>query len=243
MNRPERLNACSIEDHAEMGATFRRLNADPEVRAVVVTGAGRAFCVGGTFDLLQASNEDDELHEQIMQDARELVYALIDFEKVLVSAVNGVAVGPGAILALLSDFIIMEQSAQLADGHTRAALAAGDGGVIAWPLALGLVRAKRFLLTGDSISAEEAAEMGLITEMVDDGMSMQRARQIAKRLAHGPQTAIRFTKRALNSWYRAAAVDYFEHSLGLESLTMKTAEFTRTLAGMREGKYAISADE
>lgn len=242
MNRPERLNACSVEDHAEMGAIFRRLVEDDDVRAVVVTGAGKGFCVGGTFDLLAATNEDHAQHQRIMRDARELVYALIDFDKPLIAAVNGIAVGPGAILALLSDVIIMEEQARIADGHIRAALAAGDGGVIAWPLSIGLVQSKRYLLTGDDIDPHTALSLGLITETADRGAALDRAKEWANRLASGPQQAIRATKRSLNAWLRSGAVEYFEQSLGHESLTMKTEEFARALAGMQEGRFAIPAD-
>lgn len=242
MNRPERLNACSVEDHAEMSSVFRRLNRDPDVKVIVVTGAGRAFCIGGTFELLVATNRDHAQNVMVMNDARDLVHSLIDLDKVLISAVNGPAVGPGAIIALLSDYVIMEEGARLSDGHIKAALAAGDGGVIAWPLSIGLMQAKRFLLTGDWISAQDSLRLGLVTEIVDDRASVRRARVVASRFASGPQEAIRLTKRALNGWLRTAAQTYFESSLSMEALTMESDDFREALKDMPSGVFAMPPD-
>jgi len=150
--------------------------------------------------------------------------------------------GAGAAFALLCDFVIMEEHAMLADGHIRAALAAGDGGALIWPLAVGITRAKKYLLTGDWITATEAERIGLVTEVVPKGESVERAMAIARRLAAGPQTAISFTKQAVNSWLKLAVAPAFDYSLALEGLTMKLDDVPKALKGLREtGQGAIPA--
>ncbi len=233
LNRPEALNACRLEDHAEMARILRDLARDETVRVAVVTGAGRAFSVGGDLALLEEMIEHPERLERLVADGREMIEAHIALDKPIVAAVNGYAAGAGLALALLCDYIVVDRDAQLADGHIRAALAAGDGGALIWPLTVGLVRAKRYLLTGDWITASEAERIGLVTEVVEPGCSLARALDVARRLASGPQQAIRSTKRALNQWLRLGAVTAFDYSLALEAATFGTEEMRRAVDGLR----------
>lgn len=237
LNRPERLNACSLDDHAEFSRVLRELARDDAVRVAVVTGAGRAFSVGGDLDLLESLVDGpEEDAERLFDDARELVLAHVDLDKPIVAAVNGYAMGSGAAFALLCDYIVMERQATIADGHVRAALAAGDGGALIWPLTVGLTNAKRYLLTGDGVDAAEALRIGLVTEVVDEGQSLERATAVATRLAAGPQQAIRYTKRVLNQWLRNGVATAFDYSLALEMRTMKSAEAADAIANLRASK-------
>lgn len=239
LNHPDRLNACSLDDHAEFARILRDIARDDAVRVAVVTGAGRAFSVGGDLDLLEQMIEGPvEDAERLFADARDLVLAHADLDKPVVAAVNGHAMGSGAAFALLSDWIVVERQAVIADGHIRAALAAGDGGAAIWPLTVGLTVAKRYLLTGDGIPADEAVRLGLATEMVEEGASLARATEVAQRLAAGPQRAIRYTKRALNQWLRLGVTTAFDYSLALEVRTMgspEAAEAIRTLRTEKRG--------
>lgn len=243
-NRPDKLNACAEADHEELARFLRGLQLDPDLNAAVVTGKGRAFSVGGDIDLIERMNTGPEGNlTQLLDEASDMIHAHIQLTKPVVAAVNGVAMGAGAAFGLMCDFIIMEEHARIADGHIRAALAAGDGGVIAWPLSVGLTRAKKYLLTGDWIEAEDALAAGLVTEVVPTGRSLERALEIARRLADGPQLAIRTTKKALNQWMHVG-VTAFEQSVMAEGLTMRSEETLRAVHRLRsEGQGAIAPEE
>jgi enoyl-CoA hydratase len=236
INRPERMNACDKNGHREMSRVLRELGSDPDVDAVVITGAGRAFSVGGDLEMIADANRHPEELPVVMAEARAIVQSLIDFEKPIIAAINGVAMGVGATFALMCDFIIAERSALIADGHVRAALAAGDGGVLAWPLSMGIVKAKQYLMTGDFISAADAERFGLVTEVVEDGESLVRATTIARLLLTKPQFAVRATKASVNQWYRLGQVSAFDYSLAMEMLTIAHPDVPQALEklGKRE---------
>ena len=230
-------NAISFEGHAEMSAILPRLARDDRVDAVLVTGAGDAYCVGPTADFMAriATNEPGFV-ARLMQDVRQLVQGHVELEKPVVSALNGPAAGGPLAFALLADVVIAERHATLSDMHVAAAVAAGDGGVLIWPLAMGLLRAKRYLLTGDALAAEEAERLGLVTEVVDAGRSFERAMAWARRFADGPRHALRHTKRALNQWLRLG-MPAFDLAWAGEILTVaspEAVEAARALARARD---------
>lgn len=243
INRPESLNACRTEDHGELARILRDLNDDAAVVVAVVTGAGRAFSVGGDLSLLQDMADDASRLPQLMDEGRGIVEGHIALEKPIIAAINGYAMGAGLAFALLCDYTIAERSTRMADGHIRAGLAAGDGGTVAWPLTVGMAKAKRYLLTGDWIDATEAERIGLITEVVDDGLALERAMQVARRLASGPPLAISWTKRALNQWLQLGVTTTFNYSLVLELASFTTDEFREALTGLRERKQSAIPPE
>ncbi|CAN5343669.1 enoyl-CoA hydratase/isomerase family protein [soil metagenome] len=244
LNRPEKLNACDLDEHDEIGRTIREVDARDDVRAIVITGAGRAFSVGGDLALLELINREPDPHlDQLSEAARDVVYAMLDSNKPIVAAVNGPTMGVGTIVALLSDFVIMEKSARLADGHVRAAVSAGDGGTVIWPMLVGVMKAKQYLMTGDWITADVAERLGLITEISDDGASVDRALAIARRLADGPSKAILYTKRSLNSWLRLGMTINFETALLHEGVTMTSAAARTAIERLQvDGTAAIAPD-
>jgi enoyl-CoA hydratase len=188
-------------------------------------------------------NGDSDEMNNLLFSAREIINAHLSMDKPIISAINGHAMGAGAAFGLLCDFVILEEHALIADGHIRAALAAGDGGAIIWPLAMGITKAKRYLLTGDWITAVDAERFGLVTEVVPRGTSLERAQAIARRLADGPQSAIRYTKQALQSWLKIGLAGGFEQSLALEGLTMKLDDVPRALKSLRETNQGAIAPE
>jgi enoyl-CoA hydratase len=211
----------------------------------MITGTGDAFSAGPLADPTAPPSVGPTADvSSIIEEVRELVYGAIDCDKPVACAINGVVRGSALTFALLADVIVIERHVVLADTHVLAALTAGDGGVLTWPLAIGLVRAKRYLLTGDPMSAEDAQRLGLVTEIVEQGQSKARARRYAERWASGPQTALRTTKRALNQWLRHGAVTAFDLSLASELLTLKSEEAAQTVERlMRGGKGAIERDQ
>ena len=232
LNRPEKLNACRDTDHAELSRALRDIQLDDQIACAIVTGAGRAFCAGGDYSLVEASASNPQARLRTLDEARSMVLAHLDLEKPIIAAINGVAAGAGAAFALLCDFTIAERSARIADAHVPIGLAAGDGGVMTWPLAVGMAKAKRYLLTGDFVSAEEAERIGLITEVVDDGESVNAARALAARLVALPETALRYTKRALNQHLRDVTKT-FELSLALEMLSKDSGDAALAMARVR----------
>ena len=134
------------------------------------------------------------------------------------SAINGVAVGAGLVVALLADISICANEARLGDGHVRLGVAAGDHAAIIWPLLCGMAKARYYLLTGEMVDGAEAERIGLVSKALPREEVLEEALRVAQGLATGPQLAIRLTKRALNSWLRTAG-PIFDQSAAYEMLT------------------------
>ncbi|MCG8692047.1 MAG: enoyl-CoA hydratase/isomerase family protein, partial [Minwuiales bacterium] len=167
------------------------------------------------------------------KEARDLVYNIINCGKPTVSAINGVAVGAGLVAALLSDISIAAKSARIVDGHTRLGVAAGDHAVINWPLLCGMAKAKYLLMLCEPVYGEEAERLGLVSLCVEDDQLQDKALEIATRLANGAPSAIRWTKYALNNWYRVMGPSY-DASTALEMLGFTGPEIQEGLASLRE---------
>ncbi|PHQ63829.1 MAG: enoyl-CoA hydratase [Sphingobium sp.] len=232
-NRPERLNTLDRQGHQEITDIWRDISADPDVRAVILCGAGRAFSAGGDFELVEELTDSYAAKVRVWQEARDLVYNILDCTKPIVSAIQGSAVGAGLVAGLLADISIAGKSARLADGHTRLGVAAGDHAVILWPLLCSMAKAKYHLLLCDPVKGEEAERIGLVSLCVEDDVLQDKAVEIAARLAAGAPTAIRFTKHALNNWMRMAG-PAFDASLALEMLGFGGPEVKEGLASFRE---------
>lgn len=148
----------------------------------------------------------------------DLVWNIIDCEKPVVSAINGVAVGAGVVVALLADIAIAAEDAKLGDGHVKLGVAAGDHAAIIWPLLAGMAKARYYLLTGEMVTGAEAERLGMVAKAVPRDQVLGEALRVAHALGTGSQQAIRLTKRALNSWLRSAG-PAFEQSAAYEMLT------------------------
>ena len=212
------LNVVDEAMHHDLTRLFRELKQESEARAVLLSGRGRAFSAGGSFEwfkTLRTPQRAFALH----RDARQLIWDLLDVELPIVAAVHGYAMGLGASVALLSDVIYMGESARLADPHVRAGIVAGDGGVVAWPLAVGPARAKEYLMTGDPIGAVEAERIGLVNHVVPDDELLDAALAAATRLAAGAPMAVRYTKLAINRLIKDALGSAFDASTGFEMTT------------------------
>jgi enoyl-CoA hydratase len=227
------LNSVSPQMHRDLADIWPVLDGDPEVRCVLVYGAGRAFSSGGNFDLIGEMTEDYESRIRIMREARDLVLNMLRFSKPVISAVRGPAVGAGLVVAMLADISVVGRRAKIIDGHTRLGVAAGDHAAICWPLLVGMAKAKYYLLTCEPLLGEEAERIGLVSRCVDDDDVLAEATRIADELAAGAPTAIKWTKHSLNHWYRMAQ-PAFEASLGLEFIGFGGPEVREGLASHRE---------
>jgi enoyl-CoA hydratase len=231
INRPEVMNATNARLHWELTQVWLTVDADPAARVAVVTGAGRAFSAGGDLGMVEDTAGNPEAIARTMREASDLVYNMINLDKPVVSAINGVAVGAGLVVALLADVSIASEAARLTDGHTRLGVAAGDHAAIIWPILCGMAKARYYLLTSDFLDGREAERIGLVSLCVPADKLMDTAWDVAGRLARGAQPAIRWTKRALNNWLRQAG-PIFDQSLALEMLSFMHPD-------VREGARAI----
>lgn len=224
-------NAFDGAGHREMSRIMAHLEADEAVRSVVLTGAGDAFCVGPRPErLAEITGDDPAAAARAMGEVRDMVSGALRSEKPVACALNGAANGSALTFALLADVVIAERQVVLRDAHVALGLAAGDGGVLTWPAAMGTLKAKRYLLTGDPLPADEAERLGLVTEVVERGEALARARWYAERWARGPQDALRATKRALNETLLGTFGRAFDLCLEAEERTLQSAEVRSALS-------------
>ncbi len=233
INRPDRLNATDEVLHNELCRVWPDVSVDPETRVAVITGAGRAFSAGGDLAMVQSQVGNFRKVAAIMEEARSIVYNIIECEKPVISAINGVAVGAGLAVALMADISIMAEEARITDGHIRLGVGAGDHAAIIWPLLCGMAKAKYYLLTADFIDGREAERIGLVSRCVPGDRLLPTALEVAEKLATGPQLAIRWTKRALNNWLRQAG-PIFDASLALEMLNFFDEDVAEGAAAILE---------
>lgn len=220
LDRPAHGNAVDDAMHSELTTIFVDVQRDPRVGVVVLTGAGDTFCRGGdssptrTFTTLTGLTP--------IQEAALIVETLLDLDKPVIAAVNGDALGLGAILATLADVAFVAPSARLGDRHVLGGVTAGNGSAALWPVLVGLNRAKYLVLNGSVLTAEEAVSVGLVHEVADDPLSA--AHELAARWAGLPPFALRSTKSVLNRHLKAAAREALGYGLALEEQSL--AAFT-----------------
>ncbi len=233
INRPEKYNAADAELHGELARVWRDVSTDSQVRVAVITGAGKAFSAGGDLSMVLdiAGNHDRVAH--MLSEMSEMVYNIINCEKPIISAINGVAVGAGAVVALLADISICAADARLGDGHVKLGVAAGDHAAILWPLLAGMAKARYYLLTGEMITGAEAERIGMVSKALPREEVVPEALRIAHDMALGSQLAIRWTKRALNGWLRSAG-PIFDQSAAYEMLCFMGPDVIEGAAALKE---------
>jgi len=228
-----KLSITNARMHGEMARIWLDVDRDPETRVAILRGEGRGFSAGGDLAMVEEMTRDFAVRARVWREARDLVYNMINCSKMIVSAIHGPAVGAGLVAALLADVSIAARNARLIDGHTRLGVAAGDHAAIVWPLLCGMAKAKYYLLTCEQLSGEEAERIGLISLVCEENQLNEKALEVARKLAAGAQTALRWTKYALNNWLRMAG-PAFDASLALEVLGFTGPEVKEGIASLRE---------
>jgi enoyl-CoA hydratase len=237
--RPEVLNRFDPTLHHEFAAVLNRINGDPEVRAVLLTSTGRVFSAGGDFELMRAAHDSARARRETIEQAREVLSALTGLVQPIVVGLQGPVVGLGATVVLACDAVVAVKTASLADAHVGMALVAGDGGALVWPQATGMLRARRYLLTGDAIDAERAYQFGLVTDLVDTVDEVTaRAAELARKLASLPPLAVQGTKRALNQVTQIRAGEVVEAALLQEMDTLASDDLLEAIAAFHEKRGA-----
>jgi enoyl-CoA hydratase len=227
------LNAVDAATHRELADVWLAVDRDVDTRVALLTGAGAAFSAGGSFDLIEQMVEDYAVRTRVLREARDLVFNIVNCSKPIVSAIHGPAVGAGLVAGLLADVSVAARDARIIDGHTRLGVAAGDHAAICWPLLCGMAKAKYYLLTCEPLTGEEAERIGLVSVCVDADEVQERALAVARDLAGGAQSAIRWTKHTLNHWYRMLA-PVFDASLAYEFYGLGGPDAVEGLASHRE---------
>ena len=234
LNRPDKLNAFTPEMHKVLRDALEQALDDHSVRALLITGAGRGFCAGQ--DLSQRNVSADaapiDLSVSLGSNYNPLVRRLRALPKPIVCAVNGVAAGAGANIALACDIVIAARSASFVQSFCRLGLVPDSGGTYFLPRLIGTARAMGLALLGDKLSAEEAERWGLIWKVVDDSALLDEANAIAKRLATGPTKGYGLIKKAMY----ASAGNSLDAQLDLERDLQREAGFS---ADYREGVAAF----
>lgn len=234
LNNPDMMNAFLDDMHEAMREIWWDLSEDDSVRAVIITGAGRAFSAGGDIPGFIKSYEDSNYRRKSLRGARRLMEAQVEFPKPVVAAVNGPAVGLGCNVALCSDLVFMAESSFMADTHVSVGLVCGDGGAVFWPLLMGLLRCKEYLLTGDRIPAAKAVELGLANRVVPDAELMDQAREMAEKLAAQPHQALQETKRALNLHMQDMILRVAPFALSAEAESFATDDIKQTIDNFKK---------
>jgi len=231
LDRPDKRNAIDYRLHEGLERAMHEVGYDPEVGAIVLTGAGSAFCAGG--DLVNFYPPDGHGPLQAFRN-RDLTWAMARCEAPLIAAVNGTAAGLGATVALMCDVIFMSDTAKIGDTHPAVGLTAGDGGQCIWPLLVGPHRAKEYLMAGELMPASEADRIGLVNHVVPAADLMPRALAYARKLADGAQAAIRWSKLAINKLVLQQLNLTLELGLATEFMCTHTADQQEAVAAFRE---------
>jgi 2-(1,2-epoxy-1,2-dihydrophenyl)acetyl-CoA isomerase len=199
LNRPERMNAFTFEMIDSWAAALIECRKNDDVRVVIVTGAGKAFCSGGDINAMgdRLAGTPDKRKNELWGRIQRIPLAYEDLDKPVLVAVNGVATGAGMDLALQGDIRYAAESARFAETYVRVGLVPGAGGAHFLPRLIGVSKALELFWTGDFVSAQEAERIGLVNKVVPDGELMAQVRTLAERIAAAPQLSIRLIKRAV----------------------------------------------
>lgn len=237
LNRPESLNALNVTLCNELLDALKKCGRDKEIRAVVLTGVGKAFCAGGDVrdmrDFLREHPHDDpgKIIEEIVFAFNPVLLFLREIKKPVIGAINGICSGGGAGVAQACDILIAAESAKIHMAYSAIAEVPDGGNSFFLTQTVGLHKASELIFTGDIIDAHEAYRLGIFNQIVPDEDLVSEAEKLAKRLAHGPVFAIGLTKSLLNK----AVSGSLETQLELEK------EAVITCAGTREFKEGITA--
>ena len=239
LNRPDTLNAVNREMHEELADVFNFAALDEHSDVVVLTGAGRAFSAGGDLEHISRNAANPELFDAEVRLAKRIVFALLDLDKPLVCRMNGHAVGLGATLALLCDVIFAAESAKIGDPHVAIGLVAGDGGAAIWPQRIGFGRAKEYLLTGELLTARQAAEIGLVNHCVPAAQLDVAVEAFCQRLLNGSRNAIRWTKVLINLELKRVATAVMDAGIAYEAVTVRSADHREGVKALLEKRKPV----
>ncbi len=236
LNRPDKLNTFHDGMLADWAAALHECQADDDVRVVVLTGAGRAFCAGGDLSTMGQKEGNPALYigDYLRNHVHPVARAVDALQKPYLGALNGVATGAGLDMALMTDIRYAARSARFAESYVKVGVIAGDGGTFLLPRLVGLTKALELLWTGDFVSAEEAERIGLISKVFDDDQLMDETYDFAKRLVNGPSVAIRLMKQAVYQCLRMDFLSALDAITGPMGVVYNTEDHREAVAAFME---------
>jgi len=243
LDRPESKNAFTVEMVDAWADVVHHARTDSQVGALVLTGAGEAFCAGGDLGLIGSSDSSALAAKRVLSEhIHRVALAMDELDKPAIAAVNGVAVGAGMDMALMCDLRFMARSARMSEGYIRLGLVPGDGGAYYLPRIVGVAKALDLLWTGEFVDADEALRIGLVSRICDDDTVLADAQAFAAKLAAGPPVAIRMIKREVYQALRSdlrTSLDLISSHMGIAAMTEDAHEAQRA---MRERRVAEFTD-
>lgn len=243
ISNPGKKNACTPQMSEELATIWETIWIDPEVKVVILTGEGDAFCAGADLSAIAARHGTEppaRITHPTTRVAKKHVLGIMECEKPVIAKVRGPAYGLGVNMALASDMVFVSENARLCDSHVKAGMVAGDGGVLLWPLAIGIHRAKEYLMTGEPIPGPLAAEMGLVNRCLPDDELDAHVQRMAEKLRDLPPHAVNYTKMSLNIALKQMTQAAFEASLAYEVYSMGMNDFkeaTTAFVQKRQGMF------
>jgi enoyl-CoA hydratase/carnithine racemase len=245
LNRPERKNAFTLDMVEQWASLLVAARTHPDVRVLVLTGTGDAFCSGVDLERRNEGRPATPLaRKQVLTDqVHRIALAMEDLDKPVIAAINGTAVGAGLDMALMCDMRIMARSARASEGYIRVGLVPGDGGCYYLPRLVGVAKALELLLTGDFIDADEAARIGLVNHVVDESELDDAVLALARKIADGPPVVVRMIKRATYQSLRTdlrTSLDLISSHTGVVGLMSDSAEAMAAFREKRKPRYTGS---
>lgn len=238
--RPVLMNRMDDESRSELIAALRDVGRDPHTRSIVLAAEGAVFSAGGDFDMMRRKHGDRAAVQRGTEDARRLVETLNDVRVPLVAAMHGDAFGVGSTVVLSCDIVVASRGARLADSHVKVGLVAGDGGTVVWPANMGLVKAKRHLLTGDPLLAEEAYRLGIISDLVETRDEvLPAAEAIADSIAALPPLAVQGTKKSFNVAQRIRIAEVLELAGQYELETLHSEDLIEAIDAFQQKRAGV----
>jgi enoyl-CoA hydratase len=234
-DQPEKKNAVSAQMHKELAYVFKDAWAS-DTRVVVITGKGEAFTTGGDAEWMPEYMEDVEIFMNIIRQGEEILETLVNLEKPVIARVEGPCVSFGTTIALFCDIAIASENATFGDVHPQMGLTSGDGGAVIWPLLTNFNKAKEYLMTGRTFSAEKAEEMGLINHVVPQDELDDKVDEIIEELVTRPQYAVRYSKMAANTHLQHAMLLAGRQGLLLEGLTSQVPDHEEAATAYLNGR-------
>ena len=232
------VNAVDETLHRELAELFGMLKQEPDARAIVLTGDGRAFSAGGDMGWFPELREPAVMHA-LRREAKQIIWDQLDVEIPIVCVLNGPAVGLGASIALLCDVIVMSENATIIDPHVQVGVVAGDGGAAIWPLLVGPLAAKRHLMLGEPLTATEACRLGVASEVCSPDSVQAAGRSWADRLAAQAPLAVQGTKIAINQQIKQALLTSFDVSTALEMTCFVSQDHAEAVEAFVEKRAPI----
>jgi enoyl-CoA hydratase len=236
MKRPTLLNRFDVLAHEEFVAALKLVAGDIDtIRVLIISAEGKAFSAGGDFEEMLEAHRSADIRDRMTQDAKAVFFGIVDLPIPVISAVQGAAIGLGATIATLADIVVAWRGAKIADTHVNVGIVAGDGGIISWSQSIGVNRAKRYLLTGDVITGEQAYAFGLVTELVDAPEdALPQARAMAQRIKALPPGGVNGTKRTFAQISGRRAAEAFDFGLKMEMESFVSPDVPATVEKLRK---------